>query len=109
MIRRPPRSTLFPYTTLFRSDRASSAGHADRHLAARAPHRDAAPAVRHDHAWPLVVADAVAAAQLLGGYRAQERPPCDQRRGRPAPGAAPAAAPPAAAPPRPAPGAPAAV
>src|SRR5205085_5786766 len=23
MIRRPPRSTLFPYTTLFRSDRAS--------------------------------------------------------------------------------------
>src|SRR5256885_9007502 len=26
MIRRPPRSTLFPYTTLFRSDRASRAG-----------------------------------------------------------------------------------
>src|SRR3712207_7547762 len=25
MIRRPPRSTLFPYTTLFRSDRAASA------------------------------------------------------------------------------------
>src|SRR2546429_1554977 len=25
MIRRPPRSTLFPYTTLFRSDQASSA------------------------------------------------------------------------------------
>src|SRR2546430_11206585 len=24
MIRRPPRSTLFPYTTLFRSDRESS-------------------------------------------------------------------------------------
>src|ERR1051326_9549772 len=24
MIRRPPRSTLFPYTTLFRSDRAQS-------------------------------------------------------------------------------------
>src|SRR3989449_11513524 len=24
MIRRPPRSTLFPYTTLFRSDRAAS-------------------------------------------------------------------------------------
>src|SRR2546422_2197005 len=29
MIRRPPRSTLFPYTTLFRS----------RHAAAAAPHR----------------------------------------------------------------------
>src|SRR2546430_6577765 len=28
MIRRPPRSTLFPYTTLFRSDRAvAEAGH----------------------------------------------------------------------------------
>src|SRR2546429_7041855 len=25
MIRRPPRSTLFPYTTLFRSDRAAGA------------------------------------------------------------------------------------
>src|SRR5437899_5089506 len=27
MLRRPPRSTLFPYTTLFRSVRASSARH----------------------------------------------------------------------------------
>src|SRR2546427_9272812 len=27
MIRRPPRSTLFPYTTLFRSPRALRAGH----------------------------------------------------------------------------------
>src|SRR3712207_7746962 len=26
MIRRPPRSTLFPYTTLFRSDRAAALG-----------------------------------------------------------------------------------
>jgi len=26
MIRRPPRSTLFPYTTLFRSGRAKAAG-----------------------------------------------------------------------------------
>src|SRR3712207_6921844 len=26
MIRRPPRSTLFPYTTLFRSHRAAAAG-----------------------------------------------------------------------------------
>src|SRR3712207_8728968 len=26
MIRRPPRSTLFPYTTLFRSPRAAAAG-----------------------------------------------------------------------------------
>src|SRR3712207_7873639 len=27
MIRRPPRSTLFPYTTLFRSRRSSRSGH----------------------------------------------------------------------------------
>src|SRR5438034_8800859 len=30
MIRRPPRSTLFPYTTLFRSPRARQADVADR-------------------------------------------------------------------------------
>src|SRR5260370_42167887 len=29
MIRRPPRSTLFPYTTLFRSSKAAFAPHAD--------------------------------------------------------------------------------
>src|SRR5438093_9491909 len=31
MIRRPPRSTLFPYTTLFRSRRASAAGRGAKH------------------------------------------------------------------------------
>src|SRR3989475_13083799 len=38
MIRRPPRSTLFPYTTLFRSgaDRARGVGHPDRHPRHRA-------------------------------------------------------------------------
>src|SRR3712207_7876511 len=39
MIRRPPRSTLFPYTTLFRSDR-------DIRGVAPAPHEDAADARR---------------------------------------------------------------
>src|SRR3989454_968556 len=37
MIRRPPRSTLFPYTTLFRSLEAhaeDAAGSVERHLAA---------------------------------------------------------------------------
>src|SRR5258708_19669150 len=33
MIRRPPRSTLFPYTTLFRSDPHTRVGHG--HLAER--------------------------------------------------------------------------
>src|SRR3712207_8377705 len=32
MIRRPPRSTLFPYTTLFRSCVAGSGGEYDCHL-----------------------------------------------------------------------------
>src|SRR3712207_8386346 len=38
MIRRPPRSTLFPYTTLFRSGRAERgrAGRADRGCGGRA-------------------------------------------------------------------------
>src|SRR2546425_4230447 len=37
MIRRPPRSTLFPYTTLFRSllrDRHAESGRVPRHLSA---------------------------------------------------------------------------
>src|SRR3989442_9848714 len=32
MIRRPPRSTLFPYTTLFRSIRPDSGAHAPGHV-----------------------------------------------------------------------------
>src|SRR5260370_7022534 len=47
MIRRPPRSTLFPYTTLFRSGRRS--GHPGaRSLGPRAGLR--APAAEHLHA-----------------------------------------------------------
>src|SRR2546430_7365366 len=41
MIRRPPRSTLFPYTTLFRSRRAESLGDADNDLRLRYPAGDA--------------------------------------------------------------------
>src|SRR2546426_2488393 len=39
MIRRPPRSTLFPYTTLFRSPRAQARGGRDAQteIQARAP------------------------------------------------------------------------
>src|SRR5256886_13741921 len=33
MIRRPPRSTLFPYTTLFRSTARASGSHHPRHSA----------------------------------------------------------------------------
>src|SRR3712207_8945636 len=42
MIRRPPRSTLFPYTTLFRSRAA-------RELAARDAQRTRAAAAQHEH------------------------------------------------------------
>src|SRR5687768_18314246 len=38
MIRRPPRSTLFPYTTLFRSY-AAACGQAVHQLGADTPHR----------------------------------------------------------------------
>src|SRR5258708_12392397 len=37
MIRRPPRSTLFPYTTLFRSYRLNAAIHAALNSAAKNP------------------------------------------------------------------------
>src|SRR3712207_7000589 len=43
MIRRPPRSTLFPYTTLFRSRRTDGTGERDgltRRAAGRAPARE---------------------------------------------------------------------
>src|SRR3712207_9107359 len=41
MIRRPPRSTLFPYTTLFRSDEAPQppVREAPAHVDAKAPER----------------------------------------------------------------------
>src|SRR5256885_12879193 len=48
MIRRPPRSTLFPYTTLFRSSDRTRAPHpppdgSRGRASAPAPHRSAAP------------------------------------------------------------------
>src|SRR2546430_3083200 len=44
MIRRPPRSTLFPYTTLFRSERLSNIMKAFKHCAARNTHTTPASA-----------------------------------------------------------------
>src|SRR2546426_7933292 len=58
MIRRPPRSTLFPYTTLFRS-RAES-GHAHRAIVAVAHRFFAAP---HDFHGTI---------QLFGDSRSEE-------------------------------------
>src|SRR2546429_8607301 len=39
MIRRPPRSTLFPYTTLFRSQKAQHSGNRDAENAERQGHK----------------------------------------------------------------------
>src|SRR2546427_2193433 len=47
MIRRPPRSTLFPYTTLFRSGSGGGAAGAALHAAPSGP--GAAAAGRHRH------------------------------------------------------------
>src|SRR2546426_9162127 len=41
MIRRPPRSTLFPYTTLFRSQARAAGDGRRRHVAPRRADRDA--------------------------------------------------------------------
>src|SRR2546426_7211865 len=59
MIRRPPRSTLFPYTTLFRS-----------------PATDVGPLIRLDHVRRMIdlVDDAVSrGANVLCGGRARDR------------------------------------
>src|SRR2546426_8281723 len=53
MIRRPPRSTLFPYTTLFRSLRRRRAPKRATHGAHRPVERDAH---RHEHVRGLHVA-----------------------------------------------------
>src|SRR3712207_7460065 len=42
MIRRPPRSTLFPYTTLFRSRAVFYAGFADKYFGLLASHNPVA-------------------------------------------------------------------
>src|SRR2546429_9241401 len=91
MIRRPPRSTLFPYTTLFRS--------ADPHVLVRALVGDAVLAFRGGHArhrHPDRVAAARARRAVVhlpgGAWMAQaDRPPPDvsvivsERRARSAP------------------------
>src|SRR2546429_6835309 len=47
MIRRPPRSTLFPYTTLFRSHHEPTTGVRSRSEFAQSPHRCASRSEEH--------------------------------------------------------------
>src|SRR3712207_8873368 len=65
MLRRPPRSTLFPYTTLFRSD-----------VAQRLPQRP--PTSPHPHR----LVDRHRRAEPLAGPAAQQRPRDGQIAGR---------------------------
>src|SRR2546426_8731867 len=66
MIRRPPRSTLFPYTTLFRSLRAELSG------APGGPTADDQPGVYHDR---VILYDRVPrVAHRLGGPVSLRRP-----------------------------------
>src|SRR3712207_9574071 len=58
MIRRPPRSTLFPYTTLFRSDAETDAGLALYRTVGR-----------HGVMFPLQTGDEVLGVLLLGTQR----------------------------------------
>src|SRR2546426_7119697 len=73
MIRRPPRSTLFPYTTLFRS-RAPSPG---RRRHARAGARRSAPARRRarGHLRSLPRPPSTAGRRAVGGAERVELPP----------------------------------
>src|SRR2546421_8770120 len=68
MIRRPPRSTLFPYTTLFRShlEHLRAGRGFDRpHGVVRAPERDLRPVRRPAHAVHRVECDRCGNLQLL--------------------------------------------
>src|SRR2546430_11134715 len=49
MIRRPPRSTLFPYTTLFRSAEAHLYRHGDLDRLDHAPHQPDSPVAVAEH------------------------------------------------------------
>src|SRR2546430_13541478 len=82
MIRRPPRSTLFPYTTLFRSDGQPEQAHAG-HEAAHAWRRATLEMPRgpeladHSHRWnaSAVLPDVFSYARL-GHDRESEIRPC---------------------------------
>src|SRR3712207_8945757 len=54
MIRRPPRSTLFPYTTLFRSERANGRNQPSESLPPRPTGCRCEQACQHSFATPLL-------------------------------------------------------
>src|SRR5215475_8237063 len=86
MIRRPPRSTLFPYTTLFRSRRPRLAGGlSQRDHGSLAPHPAALRAARGRGGQltaPALLAAAAAAAGRPGQPAGRSPGPAEARRGQ---------------------------
>src|SRR3989441_11459824 len=89
MIRRPPRSTLFPYTTLFRSDRKQ---HAQATVGVGAHHHEVAVGRRPDvhlgavtaHEVVVLIEPDVNRRVVTGGPRGRGGPPAREN-GREAP------------------------
>src|SRR3712207_8706070 len=75
MIRRPPRSTLFPYTTLFRSEGRKPVGplRPGRGWGGRARRRAGLALGGHAHAVPRIPPDVGVHAPERGGVRARSR------------------------------------
>src|SRR5258708_36046712 len=67
MIRRPPRSTLFPYTTLFRS----------RHVGPDLPARSVDDQARHPEEVSQILADDLGTDQIAGHRLAQSEKTLD--------------------------------
>src|SRR2546426_2719522 len=79
MIRRPPRSTLFPYTTLFRSHRAATAAGL---LAPRCAQGGPSPAVtslghHHDSDWLRAIAPRPSPALRSEEHTSELQSPCN--------------------------------
>src|SRR3712207_7229698 len=72
MIRRPPRSTLFPYTTLFRS-LGSQKERRPRELLRGEGERDPSRPAPGEHGAPARLRDAPGPTLLRGGLRARDR------------------------------------
>src|SRR5436190_15292215 len=79
MIRRPPRSTLFPYTTLFRSEKAVVAGEIgpDGHVKGGAPEENRQPLGHRQeltrHAFSAAIIDPQTEDHQQGDVEAIER------------------------------------
>src|SRR5687767_15493406 len=72
MIRRPPRSTLFPYTTLFRSDQEAEAAYREAAAAGHAPAWIGVGMVAERHPMRRGNAEQAYKAAIAAGERSEE-------------------------------------